>query len=191
MFPSFPPSSNVLWPLCQVWQQPHPEPRESQEAILPVASPCAIGSCGSTCRPHPARRHAWKLHCSQALGVWLLASVTEQDNRQVKTFCGPFPFNTALISFSFVWFKPFLNASARLRWCGLPVSGSSPVMKLTSSGNVMLVTFSFSRQRDGAVFKAYFQAIPKAGLMLSQKNKQSTQSSVWVWWAYVEQSWWC
>ncbi|XP_037550026.1 suppressor of tumorigenicity 14 protein homolog [Nematolebias whitei] len=48
------------------------------------------------------------------------------------------------------------------RWCGLPVSGSSPVMKLTSSGNVMLVTFSFSRQRDGAVFKAYFQAIPKA-----------------------------
>ncbi|KAM4606089.1 suppressor of tumorigenicity 14 protein homolog [Polymixia lowei] len=49
------------------------------------------------------------------------------------------------------------------RWCGLPVSGASPVMKLTSSGNVMLVTFSFSRQRDGAVFKAYFQAIPKAG----------------------------
>ncbi|XP_028972182.2 suppressor of tumorigenicity 14 protein homolog [Esox lucius] len=49
------------------------------------------------------------------------------------------------------------------RWCGLPVSGSSPVMKLTSSGNVMLVTFSFSRQRDGAVFKAYFQAVPKAG----------------------------
>ncbi|XP_067434480.1 suppressor of tumorigenicity 14 protein homolog isoform X1 [Thunnus thynnus] len=49
------------------------------------------------------------------------------------------------------------------RWCGLPISGSSPVMKLTSSGNVMLVTFSFSRQRDGAIFKAYFQAIPKAG----------------------------
>ncbi|XP_056155009.1 suppressor of tumorigenicity 14 protein homolog [Lampris incognitus] len=49
------------------------------------------------------------------------------------------------------------------RWCGLPVSGSSPVMKLTSSGNVMLVTFSFSRQRDGATFKAYFQAIPKTG----------------------------
>ncbi|KAI4894139.1 hypothetical protein NFI96_011323 [Prochilodus magdalenae] len=48
------------------------------------------------------------------------------------------------------------------RWCGFPVSGSSPVMKLTSSGNVMLVTFSFSRQRHGAIFKAYFQAIPKA-----------------------------
>ncbi|XP_076147284.1 suppressor of tumorigenicity 14 protein [Alosa pseudoharengus] len=47
------------------------------------------------------------------------------------------------------------------RWCGLPVSGSSPVMKLTSSGNVMLVTFSFSRQRHGAIFKAYFQAVPK------------------------------
>lgn len=50
------------------------------------------------------------------------------------------------------------------RWCGLPVTGSSPVMKLTSSGNVMLVTFSFSRQRHGAIFKAYFQAIPKAGV---------------------------
>ncbi|XP_029104584.1 suppressor of tumorigenicity 14 protein isoform X2 [Scleropages formosus] len=49
------------------------------------------------------------------------------------------------------------------RWCGLPVSGSSPVMKLTSSGNVMLVTFSFNRQRDGAIFKAYFQAVPKIG----------------------------
>ncbi|XP_056594957.1 suppressor of tumorigenicity 14 protein homolog [Triplophysa dalaica] len=48
------------------------------------------------------------------------------------------------------------------RWCGLPISGTSPVMKLTSSGNVMLVTFSFSRQRQGALFKAYFQAIPKS-----------------------------
>lgn len=64
--------------------------------------------------------------------------------------------------------QPFLHVVipavfARLRWCGLPVLGPSPVMKLTSSGNVMLVTFSFSRQRDGAVFKAFFQAIPKAG----------------------------
>ncbi|KAG5850692.1 hypothetical protein ANANG_G00085150 [Anguilla anguilla] len=49
------------------------------------------------------------------------------------------------------------------RWCGLPVSGPSPVMKLISSGNVMLVTFSFNRQRDGAMFKAYFQAVPKTG----------------------------
>ncbi|KAG7487313.1 hypothetical protein MATL_G00021760 [Megalops atlanticus] len=49
------------------------------------------------------------------------------------------------------------------RWCGLPVSGPSPAMKLMSSGNVMLVTFSFNRQRDGAVFKAYFQAVPKTG----------------------------
>ncbi|TRY78992.1 hypothetical protein DNTS_005026 [Danionella cerebrum] len=48
------------------------------------------------------------------------------------------------------------------RWCGLPISGVSPVMKLTSSGNVMLITFSFSRQRQGAIFKAYFQAIPKS-----------------------------
>ncbi|XP_019750466.1 suppressor of tumorigenicity 14 protein homolog isoform X2 [Hippocampus comes] len=50
------------------------------------------------------------------------------------------------------------------RWCGphaTPVS--SPATRLTSSGNVMLLTFSFSRQREGAVFKAYFQAVPKAG----------------------------
>ncbi|XP_063063576.1 suppressor of tumorigenicity 14 protein homolog [Engraulis encrasicolus] len=47
------------------------------------------------------------------------------------------------------------------RWCGLPVTGISPVMRLTSSGNVMLVTFSFNRQRHGAIFKAYFQAVPK------------------------------
>lgn len=52
------------------------------------------------------------------------------------------------------------------------MSGSSPVMKLTSSGNVMLVTFSFSRQRDGAVFKAYFQAIPKAGWRVFLKQKK-------------------
>ncbi|XP_028824944.1 suppressor of tumorigenicity 14 protein isoform X1 [Denticeps clupeoides] len=47
------------------------------------------------------------------------------------------------------------------RWCGLPLSVSSPAMNLTSSGNVMLVTFSFSRQRQGAIFKAFFQAVPK------------------------------
>ncbi|XP_030622983.1 uncharacterized protein LOC115806430 [Chanos chanos] len=62
------------------------------------------------------------------------------------------------------------------RWCGLPMSGSAPVMKLTSSGNVMLVTFSFSRQRHGAIFKAYFQAIPKAdcGGFLSAWNGSLT-----------------
>ncbi|MBN3309803.1 ST14 protein, partial [Amia calva] len=49
------------------------------------------------------------------------------------------------------------------RWCGVPVTGVPPVIKLTSSGNVMLVTFSFNRQRDGAIFKAYFQAMPKTG----------------------------
>ncbi|XP_022050813.2 suppressor of tumorigenicity 14 protein homolog isoform X1 [Acanthochromis polyacanthus] len=63
------------------------------------------------------------------------------------------------------------------RWCGLPLSGSSPVMKLTSSGNVMLVTFSFSRQRDGAIFKAYFQAIPKAGCGGSISSWNGTISS--------------
>lgn len=43
-------------------------------------------------------------------------------------------------------------------------------MKLTSSGNVMLVTFSFSRQRDGAIFKAYFQAIPRPGHHITTYN---------------------
>ncbi|XP_029385524.1 uncharacterized protein LOC115061354 [Echeneis naucrates] len=63
------------------------------------------------------------------------------------------------------------------RWCGRPMSGSSPVMKLTSSGNVMLVTFSFSRQRDGAIFKAYFQALPKAGCGGSLSSWNGTISS--------------
>lgn len=73
-------------------------------------------------------------------------------------YCGLFSSTTSsLIPFV------FLDAFSYLRWCGLPVSGSSPVIRLTSSGNVMLVTFSFSRQRDAAIFKAYFQAIPKAG----------------------------
>ncbi|XP_041089081.1 suppressor of tumorigenicity 14 protein homolog [Polyodon spathula] len=47
------------------------------------------------------------------------------------------------------------------RWCGLPVTWTPPVIKLTSSGNVMLITFSFNRQRESALFKAYFQAVPK------------------------------
>ncbi|XP_077481046.1 suppressor of tumorigenicity 14 protein homolog [Stigmatopora argus] len=50
------------------------------------------------------------------------------------------------------------------RWCGLPVPrDSSAAMRLTSSGNVMLLTFSFGRQREGAVFRAYFHAVAKAG----------------------------
>ncbi|XP_077409825.1 suppressor of tumorigenicity 14 protein isoform X2 [Vanacampus margaritifer] len=62
----------------------------------------------------------------------------------------------------FALFPPFCFCACR--WCGLPVtSGSSPALRLTSSGNVMLLTFSFSRQREGAVFKAYFHAVPKAG----------------------------
>lgn len=52
-------------------------------------------------------------------------------------------------------------------------------MKLTSSGNVMLVTFSFSRQRHGAIFKAYFQAIPKAGECLPSMPFWMT-SNIWL-----------
>nr|XP_033798800.1 suppressor of tumorigenicity 14 protein-like [Geotrypetes seraphini] len=45
------------------------------------------------------------------------------------------------------------------RWCEIPVSWSPPIMHLTSSSNVMLVTASLDRENN--LFKAYFQAIPK------------------------------
>lgn len=169
-------SSDVLWPLCQIWQQPHPEPRESQEAVLPVASPRAVRSCGPTGHPHPAWRHARKLHRPQALGLWLLASITEQDHRQVKMCFSLLLHWSHLCNMYhlYIVYTHILDAFTRLRWCGLPISGSSPVMKLTSSGNVMLVTFSFNRQRDGAIFKAYFQAIPKAGLSVLTNRQKHT-----------------
>ncbi|XP_030060902.1 suppressor of tumorigenicity 14 protein [Microcaecilia unicolor] len=47
------------------------------------------------------------------------------------------------------------------RWCEIPVSWSPPIMHLTSSSNVMLVTASLDRERENNLFKAYFQAIPK------------------------------
>ncbi|XP_043928446.1 suppressor of tumorigenicity 14 protein homolog [Protopterus annectens] len=48
------------------------------------------------------------------------------------------------------------------RWCGVPVSWAPPVTRLTSSSNVMLVTFSSDRNSEQHVFKAYFQAVAKA-----------------------------
>ncbi|MGH0165154.1 UNVERIFIED_CONTAM: hypothetical protein FKN15_065262 [Acipenser sinensis] len=63
------------------------------------------------------------------------------------------------------------------RWCGLPVTWTPPVIKLTSSGNVMLVTFSFNRQRESAVFKAYFQAVPKIGCGGSSTSWNGTLAS--------------
>lgn len=47
------------------------------------------------------------------------------------------------------------------RWCGPPMAWNLPMMRLTSSSNVMLVTFSLDRTRENSMLKAYFQAIPK------------------------------
>lgn len=53
-----------------------------------MAASRAIRSCSSTSHPHPAWRHARKLHFPQALSLRLPASFTEQDHCQVWTFCG-------------------------------------------------------------------------------------------------------
>ncbi|XP_065444828.1 suppressor of tumorigenicity 14 protein-like isoform X2 [Chrysemys picta bellii] len=47
------------------------------------------------------------------------------------------------------------------RWCGVPGAWSPPVIRLTSSSNVMLVTFSLDRRKESNMLKAYFQAVPK------------------------------
>lgn len=46
------------------------------------------------------------------------------------------------------------------RWCG---SGAwaPPVIRLTSSSNVMLLTISLDRREERNILKAHFQAIPK------------------------------
>ncbi|XP_053160411.1 suppressor of tumorigenicity 14 protein homolog isoform X2 [Hemicordylus capensis] len=47
------------------------------------------------------------------------------------------------------------------RWCGMSGAWTPPVIRLTSSSNVMLVTFSLDRRKESNILKAYFQAIPK------------------------------
>ncbi|XP_050814363.1 suppressor of tumorigenicity 14 protein-like [Gopherus flavomarginatus] len=47
------------------------------------------------------------------------------------------------------------------RWCGVPGAWSPPIIRLTSSSNVMLVTFSLDRRNESNMLKAYFQAVPK------------------------------
>ncbi|XP_077198300.1 suppressor of tumorigenicity 14 protein-like [Paroedura picta] len=47
------------------------------------------------------------------------------------------------------------------RWCGMSGAWTSPFIRLTSSSNVMLVTFSLDRRKERNVLKAYFQAVPK------------------------------
>ncbi|XP_008947142.1 PREDICTED: transmembrane protease serine 7-like [Merops nubicus] len=46
------------------------------------------------------------------------------------------------------------------RWCG-PGAWTPSVVRLTSSSNVMLLTFSLDRREESSILKAHFQAIPK------------------------------
>nr|XP_009912892.1 PREDICTED: suppressor of tumorigenicity 14 protein-like [Haliaeetus albicilla] len=46
------------------------------------------------------------------------------------------------------------------RWCG-PGAWTPPVVRLTSSSNVMLLTFSLDRREESNILKAHFQAVPK------------------------------
>ncbi|KAF7251218.1 Suppressor of tumorigenicity 14 protein [Varanus komodoensis] len=48
-----------------------------------------------------------------------------------------------------------------MRWCGMSGAWNPPVIRLTSSSNVMLVTFSLDRRKESNILKAYFQAVPK------------------------------
>ncbi|XP_074839616.1 LOW QUALITY PROTEIN: suppressor of tumorigenicity 14 protein homolog [Carettochelys insculpta] len=54
-----------------------------------------------------------------------------------------------------------LQSKIITRWCGVPEAWSSPIIRLTSSSNVMLVTFSLDRRKESNMLKAYFQAVPK------------------------------
>ncbi|XP_050190068.1 suppressor of tumorigenicity 14 protein-like [Myiozetetes cayanensis] len=46
------------------------------------------------------------------------------------------------------------------RWCG-PGAWTPSVVRLTSSSNVMLLTFSLDQREGSSILKAHFQAIPK------------------------------
>ncbi|KAM4904633.1 suppressor of tumorigenicity 14 protein-like [Sylvia borin] len=46
------------------------------------------------------------------------------------------------------------------RWCG-PGPWTPSVVRLTSSSNVMLLTFSLDRRGESNLFKAHFEAVPK------------------------------
>ncbi|KAH0624959.1 hypothetical protein JD844_032912 [Phrynosoma platyrhinos] len=47
------------------------------------------------------------------------------------------------------------------RWCGISGVWTPPVLRVTSSSNVMLVTFSLDRRKESNILRAYFQAVPK------------------------------
>ncbi|XP_055500316.1 suppressor of tumorigenicity 14 protein isoform X1 [Leucoraja erinacea] len=81
----------------------------------------------------------------------------------ILTLYGAVPGNCAIHKLSAYDFLLPIQNKIIARWCGSPVSWTPPVIRLTSSGNVMLVTFSSKVLRGGAVFKAYFEAIRKRG----------------------------
>ncbi|XP_067896084.1 suppressor of tumorigenicity 14 protein homolog [Heterodontus francisci] len=81
----------------------------------------------------------------------------------ILTLHGAIPGNCAIHKLSAYDFLLPVQNKIITRWCGSPVTWNPPVIKLTSSGNVMLVTFSSNVPRDGSVFKAYFEAIRKRG----------------------------
>eukprot|EP00062_Callorhinchus_milii_P011036 gi/632956709/ref/XP_007894093.1/ PREDICTED: suppressor of tumorigenicity 14 protein-like [Callorhinchus milii] len=81
----------------------------------------------------------------------------------ILTLHGATPGNCAIHKLSAYDFLLPVQNKIIARWCGMPVTWNPPLIRLTSAGNVMLVTFSSDRPRENAVFKAYFQAIPKGG----------------------------
>ncbi|XP_067848318.1 suppressor of tumorigenicity 14 protein homolog [Heptranchias perlo] len=81
----------------------------------------------------------------------------------ILTLHGAIPGNCAIHKLSAYDFLLPVQNKIITRWCGSPVTWNPPVIRLTSSGNVMLVTFSSNVPRDSAVFKAYFEAIRKRG----------------------------
>ncbi|XP_072441450.1 suppressor of tumorigenicity 14 protein homolog isoform X1 [Chiloscyllium punctatum] len=81
----------------------------------------------------------------------------------ILTLHGAIPGNCAIHKLSAYDFLLPVQNKIITRWCGSPVTWNPPVIRLTSSGNVMLVTFSSNVPRVGSVFKAYFEAVRKRG----------------------------
>lgn len=64
------------------------------------------------------------------------------------------------LSFGFLWLRFLIPFLGYFRWCG-PGAWTPPIVRLTSSSNVMLLTFSLDRREERSVLKAHFEAVPK------------------------------
>ncbi|XP_069492556.1 suppressor of tumorigenicity 14 protein homolog [Ambystoma mexicanum] len=95
--------------------------------------------------------YQWRLRVPQNYVVRLI----------VLTMNGATPGNCVSYRLSAYDFLLPLQNKIITRWCGPPMAWNLPMMRLTSSSNVMLVTFSLDRTRENNMLKAYFQAIPK------------------------------